>query len=348
VAAVEGVSEPLRGPLAEALERRRAEYNARARATGVTDVESLAEAVRGLDGVVRSAHACDPAGVDAVVSALFDATLGLVRWGLLGPRSRRPRIGATWLALLEAAPGMVCADPARVVAATANACASLAEVRGARLADWAGQMAAMASRAAGVDAWLRAGVVAAWRSGLAHTRAGALEVAANLPPDLAALAVGLDVVTPAEVVARVLDRLRADPWLWPPDVAGGTEQPPAIKFVCRIGGFRGFVPDGRFLAPPTIGLRDGVFVACDGERTFELHADFFGATLVPVGPASRPAAVQGALILGEGGEVRCGDLSRAFPGFAKNTTWASTDTTLVAASACSHHLSVIARSGYGL
>jgi hypothetical protein len=314
----------------------------------VTDVESLGEAVRGLDGVVQSAHALDPAAVDALVSALFDASLGLVRWGLLGPRARRPRIGSTWLALLEAAPAMACADPARVVAATANACASLAEVRGARLADWAGQMVAMASRASGVDDWLRAGVVAAWRSGLAHTRAGALEVGATLPPELSALAIGLDAATPPDVVARVLERLGTDPWLWPPDVVCGTEQPPAIKFVCRIGGFRGFAPEGRFLAPPAIGLRDGVFVACDGERTFELYADFFGATLVPVGPASQPAPGHGALALGEGGEVRHGDLSRVFPGFAKNTTWVSTDTTLVVATAPSHHLTVIARSGYGV
>ncbi|MGH7294629.1 MAG: hypothetical protein ACRELB_06845 [Polyangiaceae bacterium] len=355
MAAVEGMSvpnaplAPFGGALAEALARGRSEYNARGRAAArAVEAHALLGALRGLEGVVAAVQARDPAVVDRVVSALFDASLELVARAVIGPGARRPAVGQAWCALLEAAPGMLCADPRRVVAATANACSKVADVRGARLPDWAGTMASMAPLAPDVDTWLRAGTVAAWRSGLAHTRAGALAVAARLPADLAALAVGLDASTPAAAVERVLVSLRRDHWSWPPDVAAGVDRPPGIRLVGRIGGFRGFVPDGRFLAPPTVGVRDGVFLVSDGDRAFELHADFFGATLVPVGPASVPPPGRGSLTLAPGGEVRSGQLARSFPALARDVTWASTDSTLVAAQHVSHHVTMIARSGYGL
>lgn len=344
---------PLTGPLAEALARGREQYNARVAAARVAPAlgPELLAVLRGLDPVVRAAHARDPAVVDTVVSALFDAAVELVPKGVLGPGTRAPEIDAAWRALLAVSGRMLVADPRRVVAATLNALTTLGGSRGARLGDWVATMAALAERAADVEVWLRAGVVAAWRSGLAHARAGALDACALLPPDLAALALGLDAATGAETMTRVVERLRADPWAWPPHVASGEQPPLGVKMICYVGGFRGFGYGGRFIAPPRVGLRDGVFVVSDGERVFELHADFFGATLVPVGPAAHgfePPHARGALVLAAGGEVRHGEHGRTFPGLAEVTSWASTDLTLVASRPISHHLSVVARSGYGL
>ena len=351
---MEDVAGPITGPLAEALARGRDTYNARvaaARPSTAIDGEALLAALRAMDPIVRAAHARDPAVVDTVVSALFDGVLELVPRGVLGPGARLPEVETAWRAVLGASSRMLCADPRRVVAATVNALTRLAEYRGTRLGDWVTTMAALSERAADVDVWLQAGVVAAWRSGLAHARTGALDTCARLPAALAAVAVGLDPTTSEETMARVVERLRGDPWAWPPHVASGEEPPLGIKLVCHIGGFRGFGAGGQFIAPPRVGLREGVFIVTDGERLFELHADFFGATLVAAEPASpgfEPPASRGALALGEGGEVRHGDIGRYFPGLASVTSWASTDLTLAATRPVSHHITLFARSGYGL
>jgi hypothetical protein len=352
MAAVEDVAAPVTGPLAEALARGRDVYNARAVAAKLAaagEGPAVMATLRSLEGVVRAAHARDPAVVDTVVSALFDAVLELVPTGVLGPGARVPEVPAAWQGLLEGCPRMVCADPRRVVAAALNAVARLAACRGARPGDWVASMAALSERAADVDLWLKAGAVAAWRSGLAYARQGALDVAATLPADLAALAIGLEPTTDAATMARVIERLRADPWAWPPHVVSGERPPPGIKLVAYVGGFRGFGA-GPFISPPTVGLRDGGFLVTDGERLFELHADFFGATLLPVGPApsgfARPSG-RGAIVLEAGGVVRRGEARRELPGLAEVTSWASTDLTFVATRPCSHLITVLAYSGYG-
>jgi hypothetical protein len=353
MAAVEDVADPVTGPLAEALARGRDVYNARAVAAKLSpegDGPAVTATLRGLEGVVRAAHARDPAVVDTVVSALFDAALELVPTGVLGPGARVPEVDAAWRGLLEACPRMLCADPRRVVAATLNAVTRLTACRGARPRDWVASMAALSERATDVDRWLKAGTVAAWRSGLAYAREGALDVAATLPPELAALAIGVEPTTDAPTMARVIERLRADPWAWPPHVVSGEQPPRGIKLVAYVGGFRGFGTGGQLIAPPTVGLRDGVFLVSDGERLFELHADFFGAALLPVGPAPpgfEPPPGRGAIVLEEGGVARQGDDRRQLAGLAEVTSWASTDLTFVAARPTSHLISVLAYSGYG-
>jgi hypothetical protein len=354
LAAVEGVAGPITGPLADALARGRDAYNARVAAAKVSpaiDGQAVLATLRGLDPVVRAVHARDPAVVDTVVSALFDAILEVVPKGILGPGARVPELESAWRVLLSASSRMLCAEPRRVVAATLNALTRLARVRGTRLADWVETMSVLSERAGDVDAWLRAGVVAAWRSGLAHARAAALDTCALLPADVAAVAVGLDPATNAETMATVVQRLRTDPWAWPPHVAEGEQPPLGIKLVGYLGGFRGFGAGGPFIAPPLVGLRDGVFVVTDGERIFELHADFFGATLIPVepvGPGFVPPHAHGALVVAEGGEVRHGEHARVFPGAASLSSWASTDLTLAATRPISHQVALFACSGYGL
>lgn len=338
-------------PFAEALARGRGSYNARVAAAGRAspglDDAAVAAALRSLDGVVRAAHALDPAAVDGVVAALLDAVVELVPRGVVGPSARRPEVDAAWRALLEASPRPLCAAPRRAVAAAINGLARLTDTPGARLFDWARAMAALAGRARDVDAWLEAGLVASWRAGMAHARAKALEACGRLPPDLVAIALDLDAATDALAVARVVDALRADPWAWPPHVASGQAPPVGVKFVCQAGGFRGFGTGGRFIAPPRVGLADGVFVLSDGERAFELHVDFFGATLVVIGPAFDPTPARGGLDLLTGGVVQCAEGRRAFPALASVSSWASTDRTLVATQAISHRVTVVARSGYG-
>jgi hypothetical protein len=354
VAAVEDVSpaaeRPLAGPLAEALARDRAAYNARfvmaKRATPSLDERDVLAALRSLDPAVRAAHRCDPAAVDGVASALFDAAISLVAAGVFGPRSRRPEVGAGWRGLLEDVPRLVCADPRRVAAAAGNGLCQLAACAGARLDEWVGAMAAVGALTTDVAAWLEAGKVAAWRAGMAHARAGALEACARLPADVAAVALGLEPSAGGAVVARVLDRLGRDRWAFAPVVARDREPAPAIRLIALVGGFRGFGV-GPFVAPPRVGMIDGAFVVTDGESAWTLHVDVYGATFTRRASAAGAAHAAGALALGDDGELRLREERRTLSPIARPSSWVSTDDTLVATRAHSHRIAVVGFSGYG-
>lgn len=193
-----------------------------------------------------------------------------------------------WDRLLPALAPLLAVDGPRVIAAVTNALDTLARTGGARPAQWIDLMRAVAPSAGDPDALLAAGQVAAWRSGMAAYRAGALDVASRLDPALAATALGM----PGEgwEAADFLAAVRADPWFDPDaarleadagsaPVAGPTERPPVA-----VGAFRGF--GGSFLRPPAIveageGVGDPVLVS-DGEDRFAVFADAFGSAVVRV------------------------------------------------------------------
>ena len=155
--------------------------------------------------------------------------------------------------------------------ALTNALYNLAQTPGARGREWLEGMRALALQCADVAILLKVGQVLAWRAGLAHYRAGALAVCAQLPPALARAALG---IPPDEHIGleNVLARLAADPWLDPARPA----REPALRIVASAGAFRGF--GGLFLAPPNVASAGGQFVVLDGEACWLLAAEAFGAT----------------------------------------------------------------------
>ena len=123
-------------------------------------------------------------------------------------------------------------------------------------------------------AHLRAlGQVVAWRAGVAHFRAGALEAADALVNDLGDAA-ALDALgaRPTDSWPSVRDKLNADPW-WSPDPKRATARNEGIE----IGRFAGF--GGTFKQPPEVRESDCGFVVKSGERYFLLIADVYGAVL---------------------------------------------------------------------
>jgi hypothetical protein len=171
--------------------------------------------------------------------------------------------------------------------------------------------------------------VVAWRSGLPQYRDGAIERWQALPVALRALSLGLAAGQP--LAEDTADRLR-NPW-WNP--AAGSEEPPAVPFLAaRCGGFRGF--GGPFRQPPRAIVLDDRLLASDGEGHWEIHADCFGAALLPV-PEPPPGPREGSESAGstagsyriEGsGAVVHGAVQAAFPQLAGCTSWAADRWTL--------------------
>lgn len=332
------------GALAQALERGRERFNARFALAKRLD--------RNLDPGAFSAHlrtclapiadavsAARPERVEAVADGLFDLSLELFSHDCLGPASRNPAVAEVWGSLLPALPGLLAKEPRKLAAALSNASVNLAKVPGARLADWLGLMRGLASRTEDVAAYLQAGQVAAWRSGMAHYREGALRILARLPDPLAHAALGLPAGFSAsrdQLLEALSDRWRR------PETAGAPFGPKGLAIVGRIGGFRGF--GGLFLAPPEVFTLRGALYAFDSESCWSLHADLFGATLQRYGPSLPDGSVEkdGLFKLFPDGTVRKGGLSGNFPLLKGHRSLASDGTTLAVTLPRSHRIYLVA------
>jgi hypothetical protein len=300
----------------------------------------LIEAVGPLAEAVAAAQS-DRVG--DVVHAAYDVALELCGQRLAGAGARDPRIGAAWGAVVRGAAQVIVEEPARALAASANAIASLAATPGARPDAWAASMVRVADGAPRVDAatWLAAGKVLAWRAGMAHYRAGALETADLLSPALALALVG---AAPGDSWPAIRARLQNDPWFVP----GAAEAAAAreARVVARVGGFRGF--GGLFTAPPTVaaGAVDRFLVGSGGER-WVLFADACGATFHRASDADRPRTATSAATAAEavavrGRKLQHGGAAVDLPVRGAITSHATTARTVAVTSAQTHAIVLVA------
>jgi hypothetical protein len=330
------------GPLAEALARNRATFNARfaaaraagGRIDGPAFLEHLAAVVEPL---VRGAAACHPERVDAVTSALYQNSLELFAVGLAGPQSRCPEVAEAWRTLLAAAPKLLAREPERLAASVSNAVYTLAGIGGARPQEWVARMTRLAPQCQSVGELLECGRVAAWLAGVPAYRAAALETAGRLPPRLAVGALGLPSGLPPDAVAQALELLARDPWSGPADV---TASPTRLGIVKQVGAFRGF--GGSFVRPPLVRAAQGELHVSDGAGHWRLLADRHGAMLVrlPTSSASANAARQPSI--DRDGSVRWGDRHAAFAMLANSTSHAADAHTLAVTIPTSHHVFLVA------
>lgn len=226
------------------------------------DVDALAEDVATrIDPLAVAVEAIAPDRTAAVVDTAFALTVVLVGHALSA--DRRQLVDRVWATVAVPLAATIAERPEPALAMLTNAVLKLAATPGARPDEW---MARMASLAPLVEAntLATAGQVAAWRSGMAHYREGALAAADDLPEALALAAIGA-----IGSWVQVKAALEADRW-WTP-------QGRATRI--RFGGFTGF--GGPFPTPPE--LRSGAqgFLVRSGTRIGLLVADAWGATLHP-------------------------------------------------------------------
>jgi len=304
----------------------------------------FAAAGRGVSGEVvlaaleRAARPVVEAATDeeapALVSALFDAIVAGARVGLVG--GAEPTSFEGWLAANAAGLARLGARGAgAVVAGVGNATIRLERELGRRVASqWLGLVGQALDRGAGPRQVLDAGVVAAWRVGLAEARDAALEKIATLDPSTARAIVGANHYDPSS--ARRFCTPGATGPLGPPEL------------VARAGGFIGF--GGGFRRPPIVLALHDRIVCTDSEASFELWADVFGARLVGAAWANAPGA-SAASGVGVGdaeldvatGRVRLGDAEGTIPELAGATSWAAAGGVLAATLDHSHAVFVVGR-----
>lgn len=204
--------------------------------------------------------ACD--GDDDLVTTLFDLGLRGARLGLVGAAAP----SAFEQALVRAVPGLAALGaPSTIVAALGNGLVRLATELGRAPADrWLDAMVELGPRARTREELLALGLVLAWRAGLAEARVAALAAFQGFAVELRRA------VFPAGDPSVVA----AERFVAPGDVLGDE-----VALVGAAGGFVGF--GGPFARPPRPAVVRDRVVCTDGDVTCELHADAFGARLVP-------------------------------------------------------------------
>lgn len=227
------------------------------------------------NGIAEAAAKVAPDLVGETGRAICEVGLELVARHLAGPRARHRWIDEAWQRLLPQAARVVAQNPRHVLGALSNAVHQLSTTYRARPTQWLALMEEAAALTTDATDFLRAGQVAAWRSGLAHYREPALALAEQLPAPLLLAAMG-----EAGDAAGLLERLRRDPWF---DPARPDKQP---HLVARAGGFRGF--GGPFPTPPVVTLLHGQWVASSAGDHWLVAADAFGATFHRVVGQSLP------------------------------------------------------------
>jgi len=291
-----------------------------------------------VDGVVQAVEKALPGRGADIAQAAYDLALELAGQRLFsGERGRW--IEAGWQQLLPGVPGLVAADPVRVLGSTTNALHTLAATPGARPAEWIDLLTRFGPAVGReVAAWLALGQVAAWRAGLAHFRAPALQLADSLPP---AVALGLVGASSDAVWSDIAARLRRDPWH---DPAAGPADVDPFRLVGAAGAFRGF--GGAFVSPPRVSFCADHFQVQSGSERWVLTADACGATLHRARP-DEPAGEPGDPALGGRLRVRAGGVAFAggevnVPDLGEVTSAAVSATTLALTTTLTHRVLLFA------
>jgi hypothetical protein len=258
------------------LAARRDELNARfARAAGDPAAEAMLAYLRRTVMPILDGWEGEPA--DAILLALFDVGLAGMRAGLVGV----DEASAFEHALRDHVRGLsahVERAPAIVLRAVGNGFVHvLREAGTAAAVAWLTALAAGAPRCPDRAALFELGVVLGWRAGLADAREVALECAARLDAALLAAVFG-----GGGGGGGGSGELGA-----PPDAdperrfcRPGSRAPLGpLALVATTGGFIGF--GGAFRSPPVPRVVGGRLVCTDGDATFEVFADVFGARLRP-------------------------------------------------------------------
>ena len=262
---------------ASALSARRSDYNAQfealRRSAPELDEESFkAFLTTSVDPLVSAVASVDSSAVLEVTEVAYGVGLELVAQRLAGPRAHAPALDHGFQQLFPTLAPFIAREPALVLPKLCNALHQLATTPGARPFDWCTALSALAPGISDTETLLAVGQIAAWLSGLAQYRAGALGLCQRLPAPLVS---ALLRVEPARLPA-VLARLHQEPWFVPsaPELA--------FRVVGSVGAFRGF--GGAFLAPPRA-LRAGQeLVVQSGEDAWLLALDAFGCTFHRVRP----------------------------------------------------------------
>ena len=271
--------------LAELLLRDREKFNARflvarARWRALSAREWKGVLAESVAPLTLAAQQAVPERAEAIVEAAYDSALELLARDHLGPRARGESMALLWRDILPRLVLVIAPAPRRVLP---RACNALLELRAHGLEEvWVRRLSALALAGtldkSDAEQFEQALLVLAWRCGLAHARPAALKYLREMPFDLARALVGAPQTEP-EAWAALLERLEREPFFNPSQAASSDAGAGSLRIVAQVGEWEAW--GGGMSLPPRVARRRGALWAWSGRAWWRLHADAFGATLVP-------------------------------------------------------------------
>lgn len=295
------------------------------------------------DVVAPVVEAVDLAGLEvpATAHALYGIALTLTQRSLLGLNSRHEFVERVWKELLPQVANLVAKHPHDVTTAVSNAAYHLGLRSQGIQSQWLKTMKVVALESPDLQAFLDAGVVVAWTSGMTHWRKPALEAWSRLDSTLnkITLRVSSTNTYPPEVLRQQLTEAFQEP-------AG--DKNPSLQIVYRTGGFRGFA--GPFLNPPMVYSNGDRVFAADSNGHHRVFADIFGATIERTNP-STPTDFRSAFEYSPDGTIAAFGEARKFFELENASSTAGNNDFMAVTLPHSHHIWVVARAsddvGYG-
>lgn len=330
--------------LARILKGRRGDFNARFAEKQIThpdlDGDAFLELLRQEVAPVMEAVGQVKAESALVVGqVLYDVVLDLFADGLL---ARDGVLAQVWRELLPSLASLLVQEPQRVAASVLNGAYNISQTSGARPAQWIAVMRGVAPLCADAETFLRAGQMAAWRTGMAQYRLDALQILKGLDGNIARVIFGLDADASEPDTSALHYALMANPWYVPVDSGQPTADKKELRVVKRVGAFRGF--GGTFVGTPRVSWTRAGFVASDGSENYLLMADAFGATLHRIEKVNAESTAM-PFKLGKDGTVRFGEVTGKFPELANATSSTANQTTLAVTTELSYGVYLIALAG---
>ncbi len=273
------------GAFAAVLTARRSEFNARAaearRRYPGFDQEAFGRfLVDSVDPLVQEVAALEPGREADVACIAYGLALELVGLRLADGSPRTRALSVAWRGVLPAYAALLARQPEPVIGTLSNAVLHLDALGGVRTEQWGREMAALAPCVSTLAELRALGQILAWRAGAAHYRHGAVAAADGLPEALTLAAFG---AAHARSWRQLREELARDPW-WcaPGDIF--------VSHRRSVGAFAGF--GGLFADPPRVSSGVDEFFVRSGKKDFVLHADAYGATLLPAGAGQFDAAAR--------------------------------------------------------
>jgi hypothetical protein len=281
-------------------------------------------------------EAVDLAGLEvaSTAHALYGIALTLTQRSLLGLNSRHEFVERVWKELLPQVASLVAKHPHDIATAVSNAAYHLGLRSQGVQNRWLKTMKAVALEAPDLQAFLDAGIVAAWTSGMTHWRKPALEAWGRLDSTLGKITLRLSATNPYP--REVLRQQLAEAF----QVPAGDENP-SLQVVYRTGGFRGFA--GPFLNPPMVYTNGGRVFAADSNGHHLVFADIFGATIERTNP-STPTDFRSPFDYSPDGTIAAFGETRKFSELENASSTAGNKDFMAVTLPHSHHIWVVARA----
>lgn len=223
--------------------------------------------------IVERVDDADSQRARAVLVQLYEVSLILFAKGAFRGPSQQA-LEQLWERVFPTLSASIAKDPKRLTGSLSNAVVAMASIQPSIVFSWLDLMNRLGNHdVSGVEV-LRFGKVAAWVSGMAEFRKSAIGEARQLPKELLGLMLNGSNGWIDSELDRMLDLWESDPWA---SVDNGHRNVEPIRYVRHCGCFRGF--GGVWLKPPRVGSLNGSLFLTDGELTFELFADRFGASM---------------------------------------------------------------------